>query len=505
MRLRCEKFWVIAIPLALLFFVSGCSTVVNSHSQKMAMMTEYLNGRHERALDRITLKLTPSSELSFFQKGNSVVGFGDEMMWRLEAGAMHFHNGNYEESIKQFTVAEELIAEYDERAIVSMRDMAAEGGMLLTNLNALPYRGLCRDRILLPVYKALAYLAAGNEEGFRVELFRLRENQQKVMDDYKKFFDAEKAGIEEVKSKNSEAATKAAEGDSEEKIASNNQNTEFNAGLVQVKEAAHRGYGGFLNPMAIFLSGFGYMRDDDFENAHVDFDRLYQAMPNHLMIRQYYKTVLERTGRSVPEQLKEVAVLDFPPDRDTVLVVFANGRSAAFKQIAIYFPIMTAWPMCEFYQAPYEYLKIVSGGRELRTMPIADMDGILAQEFNDRLPGMITRIVLSTALKEAGKYAATYAAGRENLLVGAGVYVGSSIYTAVVNTADTRSWEVLPKEFQVAQFAMPEDRLVTVDFDGQGRQVKALTIPENCRSAIVFVNAPGSESINYKILPMASK
>ncbi len=486
-----------------MLLLTGCSTVINSHRQKAPMMEEYLSGRNEPVLERIALKLTPASELSFFDQTSSVVGSGDEVMWRLEAGAMYFHVGNYAESIKQFNIAEELIAAYDERAIVSMRDMAAEGGMLLTNLNALPYRGFCRDRILLPVYKAFAYLASGSEEGFRVELFKLRENQQKVMDDYQKFFEAEKAGIEDAKAKNPEAAAEASKGDSEKKLASNHDNAEFKAGLAQVKEAAHRGYGGFLNPMAIFLSGFGYMRDGDFENAQVDFDRLYQAMPNHPMIQQYYKTVLERTGRSVPEQLQGVKSLDFPPDRDTVLVVFANGRSAAFKQIAIYFPVMTAWPMCEFYPAPYKYLRIVSGGQEFRTMTIADMDGILAQEFDERLPGMITRIVLSTALKEGAKYAASYAAGRENALVGAGVFIGASIYTAAMNTADTRNWEILPKEFQIAQFAMPEDRMVTLDFNGTGS--KTLKLPGECRSAIIFVNAPSHQATTYKILPMNSK
>ncbi len=468
-------------------------------------MAAYLEGRDDRVLEFIQLKLTPTEELSLFQKTSSVVGSGDEVMWRLEAGAMYFQTGDYAESIRQFSIAEELIAAYDERAIVSMRDAAAEGGMLLTNLNTLPYRGLCRDRILIPVYKALAYLGKGDEDGFRVELFRLRENQQKVMDDYRTFFEAEQAEITSARQKNPDAAKEAEKGDSEAKLSANEGNAAFHVGLTQVKEVAHRGYGGFLNPMAIFLSGFGYMRDNDYENALVDFSRLHQAMPKHPMILQYYKTALMRAGREIPKELADVKELAFPPDRDTVLVIFANGRSAAFKQIAIYFPVMTAWPMCEFYSAPYRSLRVVADGKTYQTVTIADMDGILAQEFDERLPGMITRIVLSTAIKEAGKYAATYAVGRENALAGAGVYIGSAIYTAMMNTADTRSWEILPKEFQIALLPMPQDRVVAFEPTGSGYLSKVVKLPEGSRSAILFVNAPGSLVVDAKVLPMRSK
>lgn len=114
--------------------------------------------------------------------------------------------------------------------------------------------------------------------------------------------------------------------------------------------------------------------------------RLYEALPSNPLVRQLYVTILDRTKQKVPEDLKEVRPFDFPLDRDCVYVLFANGRSAAFRQVAIYYPVMTAYPVCEYYPAPYRFLKVIAGGQSGETRLLADMDAILAQEYDERLP-----------------------------------------------------------------------------------------------------------------------
>jgi hypothetical protein len=470
---------------------AGCSSVINSHRQKQPMMEAYLAGNN----DQVRLVLD--------EKLKSVEDSGDEVMWQLEAGSFYFNLGNFKASVEAFKKAEKLIAEYDERAIVSMRDAAAEGSMAVTNLNALPYRGFCRDRIALAVFKSLGYLGQGDEEAFRAQLRRLRDEQKKVIDEYRKFVEAEDAEIKAAKEKNPEEAKKLEEDKNDADGKAKNQ--EFNEGMEQVRKVARRGYGNFLNPLAIFLSGLGSIRDDNYENARIDFERLYQAMPEILTIRQYYVTVLKAANREIPPELAAVAPFDFPLDRDCVYVIFANGRSAAFKQIAIYFPIMTAWPMCEYYPAPYATLRVAAGGKTYETATLADMDGILAQEFEERLPGMITRIVLSTAIKETASYAATYAVGQQNAVAGGAVFLASVAYRAAFNTADTRSWEMLPKEFQLTQLPLPADRRVAIDPDGSGAKAQTVELPAACRSAIIYVQAPSPGVFSYHVFGLNSK
>ena len=485
---------------------AGCSSVVNSHSQKEDMMADYMSGRNGSALDEIDDRL---KEPAWYN--SSTVNTGDELMWRLESGSMNFHLGNFKESIEQFKIAEQLISDYDDRATVSVRDAGAEAGAALTNLNALPYRGFCRDRMALAIYKSLAYLGTDNEEAFHAQIRRLRNEQKKVQDDYSKFFEQEKAELEAEKKKNPEAAAKADASGKESDLTASTDNAEFAAGLKEVRKVANKGYGNFLNPAAIFLSGLGSLRDGNFDNARIDFQRLCEAMPNNPLFRKYYATVLRLANRDVPDYLADVAPFDFPLDHDCVYVMFANGRSAAFKQIALYFPVMTAWPMCEFYDAPYKQLEATAGGKTYTTGILADMDGILAQEFDERLPGMITRIVLNTLIKEAAYYGSITALAVTDMdptaqaIAITSVAVGGAVYRAAMNTADTRSWEILPKEFQLTQFPMPSDRKVTLRTTGGAAFSKTIEIPADCRSAIIFVDTPSAQNAAIHVLPMKTK
>ena len=157
------------IPFFLLaagLLAGGCSTIENNHRQKMPMMAAWTAG------DAVTAQQL-ANEMVASRKGT-----GDELVWRLEAGTLAFTFGRYAEAIAEFAASEDVIAEYDERATVSARDVGSEAGGALSNLNALPYRGWCRDRMGLEIYKSLAYLGQGREDAFRAQVRRLRGRQK---------------------------------------------------------------------------------------------------------------------------------------------------------------------------------------------------------------------------------------------------------------------------------------------------------------------------------------
>jgi len=507
------RFPLPAFPLARKVFaalaagciLAGCSSVVNSHTQKEDMMADYLSGDNESALDEVEYKLR---EPAWYN--SSVVNTGDELMWRLEAGSMNFHVGNFGESLKHLRIAEELINQYDERASVSLRDIGAEAGAALTNLNALPYRGFCRDRIALAVFKALAYLGTGDEEAFHAQVRRLRNEQKKVQDDYSKFFEQEEERLAAEKARNPEAAERVG---SIAQLTGDSRNAAFANNLSTIKKVANKGYGNFLNPAAIFLSGLASVRDGNYENARIDFQHLVEAMPNNPLFRQYYVTALQNSGRDIPENLADVPPFDFPLDENCVFVIFANGRGAAFEQSSLYFPIMVAWPSCVFYNAPYQRLEAEADGKRFSSLALANMDGIIAQEFDELLPGIITRIVMGTLIKEAAYYGGITAIALQKdmdptvqaVALGA-VIVGGAVYRAAMNTADTRSWETLPKEFQLTQFPMPRNKQVTIKLVGAaGGSNYALQLPADSRSAIIYVDAPSDRNVAIHVLPIKSK
>ena len=482
--------------------LTGCnSTVVNAHRQKREMMDHYVSGRYRQALEEVEHELRPPSIFNT-SKVNSI----DEVMWRVEAGALNCIVGNDARSIEHFTRAEELIEDFDGRAIVNLREAGSETAGVLTNPNALPYRGWCRDRIMIPVYKAFAYLGRSGEAEFHTELYNLRFKQDDVVAKYEKFFEAENAATEKAKRDNSTAASSF----NPDTVMKNSRNGELSNALGETDRVAHRGYANFLNPVAIFLSAYGYLRKSDYQNAIVDCERLYKALPGNPTARLYYANCLRLAGRDVPEELKNVPPFEFRPEARNVLVVFANGRGAALKQIALYIPLVipgyatvasVAWPVCEFYPAPYACLDIAADGKGYRTGTIADMDGILAAEYKRRLPGMIVRICLSTAVKEIGSYVATRAAAQADPWAGLAVAVGTTIYKVTFNTADTRAWELLPKEFQIAQFPMPQDHKLVLTAGGIRTTVD---IPPTAGSAIVLIHAPGGpgSDFSYRVFPL---
>lgn len=489
------------ILLALLaagLLAGGCSTVENNHRQKIPLMTAWTAG------DSVTAQQIAEDKVK------SRTGTGDELAWRLEAGTLAFTFGKYADAIAEFSASEQLISDYDARATVSARDVGSEAGGALSNLNALPYRGWCRDRMGLEVYKSLAYLGQGREDAFRAQVKRLRERQKEIQEEYAKYFEQENAEIAKAKKDNPGAAAKAESDGSEQSLVAKNPN--YAQSLAEMRAVAHKGYGNFLNPLALYLSALGNIRDGNWDNARIDTERLYQALPANPFVGALHTTTLRNAGRPVPASLSATPPLPYPIDRDCLYVIFANGQGANFQQQDIKWPVMVAWPVCEFHPSAYSGAQIIAGGQTVSTAPLADMDAILAEEFDQRLPGIITRTVISTLIKEGayrgGQIAAVHASNdwRVQAISFVAVTLVGSAYRYAMNTADTRSWETLPKEFQVAQLPMPADRKVHINLTGAfGGPSFDVAIPATCRSAILYVSAPSPNNVRGVVLPFETK
>ena len=493
---RNVRLHVVLLSAGLL--AGGCSTIENNHRQKIPLVEAWTAG------DAVAAQQFTE------EKVRSRAGTGDELVWRLEAGTLAFTFGRYAEAVAEFAESERLIAEYDERATVSARDVGAETGGALSNLNALPYRGWCRDRMGLEIFKSLAYLGQGREDAFRAQVKRLRERQKEIQEDYEKYFEQEKAQMSATRAANPNEAAQMDSQYSESALVSNNPN--YAQSLAEMRAVAHKGYGNFLNPLALYLSALGNLRDGRWDNAAIDTKRLHEALPANPFVNAFHATVLRNAGRQPPAELASVQPMPYPMDRDCVYVIFANGQGANFLQQDIYWPVMVAWPVCEFHPAPFANAQITAGGQTVSTVPLADMDAILAEEFDQRLPGIITRTIISTLIKEGAYRGGQYAAiatsndrGTQALALAAVTVVGTA-YRYAMNTADTRSWETLPKEFQIAQIPMPADRKVHVSLFGtMGGPSFDAQIPANCRSAILYVSAPSAANVRAGVLPFSSK
>jgi hypothetical protein len=100
------------------------------------------------------------------------------------------------------------------------------------------------------------------------------------------------------------------------------------------------------------------------------------------------------------------------------------------------------------------------------TLPVASVDAVIAQDFKNELPAIVTRTVIATLAKGTAAYAANRAAWQQSDELGMLVRIVTAVAQMAVNIADTRSWTTLPKEFQVARVNTPASRQLTVAAPG---------------------------------------
>ncbi|MEA4863277.1 MAG: hypothetical protein AB7F40_07885 [Victivallaceae bacterium] len=491
--------WIFARRLAaagVLILAAGCSSIFDAHSRKETFRNHYYQGNY------------PMAETELWQKVSSDHGSGDEVMWMLEAGSFYFLTGNTGRAAVCFDVADVLIEDFDRRAVVSARDAAGEVGSAFTNPAAVAYRGLYRDRVLLPVYAGFNCLAAGDDVNFSAYVNRMRDAMEQVQQVYAWDIEQEKKSSENYEKQNAETIKKS--GMTEDTIRSKlDQSAEFKQSEEALAAAARPEYGNFLNPLAIFISGMMYWRDNQADNALIEFKRLYDAMPQDPLARKLYVTALRRNRAEVPPALANVKPYDFPVASDVVYVVFANGRCADYKQITVHMVLPTgysgfAYPTCEYYPAPFPQLEVTAGGRSAKTEILADMDAVASNEYNARKTAMVTRIVISFLVKEATTAAAAIVAHETgNDWAAVGAIAAASVYKFAFNTADTRCWELLPKQYQLAILPMPADRKMT--FTLPGVKLPQAVFPPGCRSAIVLVTAANAATTGVKVLPFSDK
>lgn len=241
------------------------------------------------------------------------------------------------------------------------------------------------------------------------------------------------------------------------------------ADYEELPRADRSSEGLYLNPFAGYLQGLFYR---------------YSDVPGE---RELARSVLRTTVEMAPRNGFAAAELDEvqkggdgPPPSKTY-VIFETGMAPTRAEIRIDLPIFllrafggrpgidyigVAFPKLVRHWDRHPFLDVAAGGTTYRTEALADMDQIVAREFADELPLIITRLVISTGVKVAAQYAAERATNRSDPIVQILTRGGLVVYEALTNEADVRTWHTLPKQVQIASFPTPADGRVNLVFPG---------------------------------------
>jgi len=374
----------------------------------------------------------------------------DTVIWRLEEGAVLRAAGQFADSNVAFDQAQEKIDDYAQKAKVRL---GQEAGALLSNQANLAYEGRSYDGIMLNTYRALNFLALGQIDKARPEIIRAYQRQQDAVEDNKKRIEKTQEAAD--KDKNSTAIKKAEENDKFK--------TQIAGATSELDKL--KVYADYVNPFTVYLDGLYFLANaadaSDLERAHKSLERTVSFAPDNDYVKQDLAMANDAiNGKPVPP---------------LTYVIFETGCAPVRDQIRVDIPIIVskvsyvgaAFPTLKLQDNCLPALNISTAETNLTTAPLASVDSIIALDFKNELPVVITKTVAATVTKAVAAYAVNQAAQNGGGDIGGLIaQIATAGYQMAVNIADTRTWTTLPKEFQIARLQTPADHKLYLSTPG---------------------------------------
>ncbi len=379
------------------------------------------------------------------------------------------HKHYFTRSVNAFDLAEERVNQWEAEAKVKV---GAEVGAAFTNQANLPYRGRAYDKVMMNTYKAVSYLALGEKDKARVELNRSLQRQRDAVEANAKRIaslqdEQGKAARGELKDENGKSAAY----DSSKALNDPKTGPGLQAAL-DASLAPMKPYGDYVNPYSVFLDGLFFTvlgeGGSDLERGRKSFERVAAMVPENTFIRADLDAAAAAAEGKAPEGV--------------TYVIFETGTAPSRDQVRVDIPTFLVTSKLAYVGASFPKLKfnpdyiaslgVTAGEQKVSTSTIASMDSVVANDFKNEWPTIVTKTMITTATKAILQAAVQKAAEDRGGMWGglaAGLIMGA--VNSATNIADTRAWTSLPKEFQYARVATPASREIVIDANGTQKTV----------------------------------
>ena len=370
------------------------------------------------------------------------------------------HAHYYTRSVEAFDQAEAKVNTWEEQAKVKV---GSEAAALVSNQASLPYRGRAYDKVMMNTYKALDYLALGEKDKARVELNRSLQRQRDAVEANQKRIaaaqgDAEKARNGELKDEKGKSAAYDADKAMDDAKTGPALQAALNESIAPMKP-----YGDYVNPFSVFLDGLFFTvlgeGGSDFERGRKSFERVASMVPENSYLQADLDAAASAAEGKAPEGV--------------TYVIFETGSAPSRTQFRVDIPtflvtsklayVGASFPKLVYNGDYYGSLGITVGDQTINTATVASMDSVIANDFKNEWPTVVTKTLITTATKAIIQAVIQKQAEDRGGMWGgliAGAVMGA--VNASTNIADTRTWTSLPKEFQYARLATPENRELTL-------------------------------------------
>jgi hypothetical protein len=420
----------VALLVAWLASIPGCSVVTANNRQSVQATQAVSSGDPAAALAAL--------------EGH------DDLPDRLDRAVILADMGRPAASNEEFDRALAMIQGYEGRAVVSAQDAGRNLSSLALNDKMLEYKGEGFEKVLIHVYKARNFVLLGDEEAARVEIRNANLRQDEERRHHREAIDEARA--------EAKGAVDAAKLDGE-----------IDRQFVQQQAILARLDNVYQNPFATYLSGYVYEANGEPGEAFVDYKNAFQMTHSPLVGADVVRLAQKLKRKSEAKALG----LDVPSGNPTsggdTLVLLDNGFAPQRRQIK--FPIPTtqtvlfaAVPISQPIASDLGESEIVDqrGNVLGRTEMLVDVEAMSVRNLRDRYPEILVRQVARVAAKGAAAHAAHEGAkskksGSNDRTAELLVDLATSVFNAVTEQADLRTWYALPRSMHVARVHTPQD------------------------------------------------
>ncbi|BAF70799.1 COG3014 family protein [Nitratiruptor sp. SB155-2] len=396
----------------------------------------------------------------------------DDLLWNYEAGTVGYYVQRYKDSVFYFDKAEELIKKYDEEILASK--VLSNVGAVLTNDTFMDYRPRIYEKIMVNTYKAIDFINKGDFQNARIEF-----NRALVREDRAKEFFAKEIGKEKEKLQKEK-----------KKKLQNVQIKKQTTSPIEKKYSnlfAFKPYRDFTNPFTNYLAGIYFLSRGDYGKATDLLKECYGMVKGVDSGAEYVKSDFELADKMKGSVLAR--------KQHYTWVIFMNGLAPKKEEWKINVPVFLvsnkvlytgiALPTLKMRPKAFDALEVKTPTQQKKTKTVATMDRVIKLEFKKRFPIIMTRALTRTITQTIIQKQLHDRAGFLGGLAGA-------VYQGIMNRADTRMWERLPKEFQVARVQSSSEVAI---YSPNGEIARIPTDTNHDFLVFVTIQTPQSEPI----------
>lgn len=323
----------------------------------------------------------------------------DLLLYLLDLGLSLHSAGKYEESNKYLLQADK-IAE-----IKDYTSLATEGATLLVSENLKDYKGEDFEKVLINTYLAINYALLGNFEDALVEARRVNHKL-----------------------------------------------------LMMVSEGG-RNYE--QNGFARYLSAVIYEAEGNWNDAYIDYKNTYKLVPDYPSIgRDLWRMAFAMRMRDEMDQWDEEFKLTAQdhekaklqitrPGRSEIVVIYENGISPIKRPNPHFSSLPRFYPRFNPVYAAEITLQKEGETLHLPTAKLYDVEATAIKNLDDKYAGLIAKKIAGVVAKETVAYEVEK--HTKDPLLG----LATRLFLYVADQADLRSWNLLPRDFQIARIPVP--------------------------------------------------